>query len=1203
MAVTIPTPDEAFGAAQAPSAVNPAQIDPRVAHATGQAGHAWQNALEAVGGAFGEIAGRVAQTNDATAEARAKLDWYKADQENWRNLAMGAQQDGTGWEKAPSVYDQTRQSILDKYPISNPQQRQKLDLWMQHESAQRGFSAADQKQKALGGYYTGIEDKEITGAVQSLQSDPSQQNYDKQAGALQALVDSGRGLYHSNGSADARKAQIQGALLMGQYQALLRSDPDAAAILIDKIRRGEHELQGGQNYIPPNGSQPSRMTFPVPGINPDDVPRSGGAENSREHMGPRGGGNHAGWDIPGQVGSPVVAAGDGVVIKSGEGQGYGSYVDIQMADGTIHRMAHLGNTDKGGNQQGIVPGIAAGTQVKQGQQIGALGYSGNAGKEFPHVHYEVFPDKAAYDKAQGQSSRASADLRINPRDYFAKANGLGVPAANDNVSQPSSVTGGGIDRSAFSAELQKPEVRDRLLALTEAEVGNQGPEAHQAFMETIFNRASARGQSLWDTMHGSYFPDVTHQRTEARSGDPQLAEKYGRALQSVVAGSNTSDYATGNASGTVGFAGGPQTKEFNGERFGIEGPDRKWADEARKGGAAPPVAQRGLAQYAGLGGPKGVVSDASNAPAAEYQGGAQAQSVDRAGLPPAANPDDILKGSQHGGSEVGDDTGTAQQPGQQGNSATIPTPQGQDQGAPQQGQQQQGGLAADLREQIQGVHDAAKSDPGARLVDSLPQDLVDKVREMLPGLPEEGLANLTMGQASQMLEQIVPSDASGGMGMQEFPLARLKQGQTFSVKSKFGDITVSADALNALGLDNKNKKALDQMYRQAVEGQRFKWQSDIKDDLKQIEQTGIGKSDAEIAKWIKSGPGRLPNMKNQIQAYQEKRVQMKMAFDAASGIETMSPEDAIAQIQAYNPARPGVDQGGARYNQLDYAYQHAYRKLQAVQKMRDQDPVTGVSGGAVKVGTKEVNLSPAPEIENAKRLLGPGDLTPNGQIMIGPGAAPTGPAEAGAPDKSKRIEFLIENRLAAQQRVGVYTASQRTITKAEADDLLRLGDPKDLSDQQISDGMKAAWGRAQQTYGSYAPRVLEDAVKLTKHNDVEKDAAARIVGPIVRGEAKALEEAKRGPQQSWSSYIGGMFGGGAKNDGPMGPPAPAWATGANPGKDAPSAPSAPQAPSQPAPPPAPTAKHKAWLKNNPEGRSAYEAKFGKGSAKEILEAN
>jgi hypothetical protein len=61
----------------------------------------------------------------------------------------------------------------------------------------------------------------------------------------------------------------------------------------------------------------------------------------------------------------------------------------------------------------------------------------------------------------------------------------------------------------------------------------------------------------------------------------------GTALQ----GSNISNFATGNASGTVGFAGGPQTFRAGGERFGIEGPDRGWAQNYQQAQQGAPVQQ------------------------------------------------------------------------------------------------------------------------------------------------------------------------------------------------------------------------------------------------------------------------------------------------------------------------------------------------------------------------------------------------------------------------------------------------------------------------------------------------------------------------------------------------------------------------------------------------------------------------------------
>jgi hypothetical protein len=140
----------------------------------------------------------------------------------------------------------------------------------------------------------------------------------------------------------------------------------------------------------------------------------------------------------------------------------------------------------------------------------------------------------------------------------------------------------GMGRERFLDELQDPRIRDRVLAYARAEVGGQGPEAIQAILETFFNRATARGLSLRQVLAephehraGTFFPAITHSRARSPVTASQRAE-YEPILSEVLAGSNITNYATGNASGTVGFAGGPQTFASGGERFGIEGSDKDW---------------------------------------------------------------------------------------------------------------------------------------------------------------------------------------------------------------------------------------------------------------------------------------------------------------------------------------------------------------------------------------------------------------------------------------------------------------------------------------------------------------------------------------------------------------------------------------------------------------------------------------------------
>jgi hypothetical protein len=191
-----------------------------------------------------------------------------------------------------------------------------------------------------------------------------------------------------------------------------------------------------------------------------------------------------------------------------------------------------------------------------------------------------------------------------------------------------------LGRSRYAAELLDPKVRDKLIAYIKAEVGGQGELAKQAIAETFANRGVARNQRLSDVLSGSYFPNITHQRASRPVSEADRAA-YQPVIDKVLGGSNITNYATGNASGTVGFAGGPQTYAASGERFGIEGPDRGWW--TRIGAAGP--------------GPVGSVGYTSQQP--QTLAGLQSQAA-----PKAASP--IVNAlSGFGGNQLSDPVGAA----------------------------------------------------------------------------------------------------------------------------------------------------------------------------------------------------------------------------------------------------------------------------------------------------------------------------------------------------------------------------------------------------------------------------------------------------------------------------------------------------------------------------------------------------------------
>ncbi len=86
---------------------------------------------------------------------------------------------------------------------------------------------------------------------------------------------------------------------------------------------------------------------------------------------------HEGIDFAADPGTPVMAAGDGVVVRREWTGGYGNLVELRHANGIVTRYGHL---------EGFAKGLAAGQRVSQGEVIGFVGSTGLA--TGPHLHYE-----------------------------------------------------------------------------------------------------------------------------------------------------------------------------------------------------------------------------------------------------------------------------------------------------------------------------------------------------------------------------------------------------------------------------------------------------------------------------------------------------------------------------------------------------------------------------------------------------------------------------------------------------------------------------------------------------------------------------------------------------------------------------------------------------------------------------------------------
>jgi murein DD-endopeptidase MepM/ murein hydrolase activator NlpD len=101
---------------------------------------------------------------------------------------------------------------------------------------------------------------------------------------------------------------------------------------------------------------------------------------------------HAGVDFAAPTGTPIFAAGAGVVEEIGGKGAYGNYVRIRHNKDISTAYAHLSR---------FAPGVSRGDRVRQGQVVGFVGTTGRS--TGPHLHYEVL-------KAGRQVNPLSVDL-------------------------------------------------------------------------------------------------------------------------------------------------------------------------------------------------------------------------------------------------------------------------------------------------------------------------------------------------------------------------------------------------------------------------------------------------------------------------------------------------------------------------------------------------------------------------------------------------------------------------------------------------------------------------------------------------------------------------------------------------------------------------------------------------------------------------
>lgn len=123
---------------------------------------------------------------------------------------------------------------------------------------------------------------------------------------------------------------------------------------------------------------------------------------------------HRGTDYSAPVGTPIWAAGDGVVEKSGYNQYNGNYVFIRHSNTYITKYLHMTRRY-----------VKTGQRVKQGQSVGTLGSTGRV--TGPHLHYEFLvngvhknPRTVKLPQSKSLKGQAKTEFMTNAKDRLSK---------------------------------------------------------------------------------------------------------------------------------------------------------------------------------------------------------------------------------------------------------------------------------------------------------------------------------------------------------------------------------------------------------------------------------------------------------------------------------------------------------------------------------------------------------------------------------------------------------------------------------------------------------------------------------------------------------------------------------------------------------------------------------------------------------------
>nr|WP_255701411.1 M23 family metallopeptidase [Afifella sp. H1R] len=138
---------------------------------------------------------------------------------------------------------------------------------------------------------------------------------------------------------------------------------------------------------------------------------------------------HSGVDWAAPRGSPIIAAGDGIIERASWFSTYGRRVEIKHANGYVSTYNHM---------SGIAKGIKVGMRVHQGQIIGYIGSTGLS--TGPHLHFEVLVNGRFVDPLKIRVPRGHTLTGAELARFNKERQRIDALIARDNSSRVATLT-------------------------------------------------------------------------------------------------------------------------------------------------------------------------------------------------------------------------------------------------------------------------------------------------------------------------------------------------------------------------------------------------------------------------------------------------------------------------------------------------------------------------------------------------------------------------------------------------------------------------------------------------------------------------------------------------------------------------------------------------------------------------------------------